>query len=509
MKQALDAVIVAAAAALFVIAGIGGFEIETGLLAVRVRDWLRPSVVLACALAARAALGLAGAKPDRASASAAISGCAVRGLIALAVAAGITYSQYHVRVAGGLDSYGYVSAATLIASGHLKEPQPLAAVLPFADSLNAATPLGHVAGPDGHTSVPRFPLGLPAMMALFATFHPDGAFFVPLVMAYATLILVYALARRGSDRVTGLFAAALVAVDPVFAVSAMQPMSDVPAACWLLAAIWAVRTDDKARSAGWGVAAGVCAGMAVLTRPVLLPAAVVLVLVSTTRGGLKSALARGGTLLAFLLLQTALNAHLYGAVSMSGYGSPSHMFEISPSRLGANLANFGKWAVHSGSPFWFLWPAALIVLRRDRWPWAWSAVAAAAAAPYLFYLVFDNWDSLRFLLPAIVLALVMCACALSRVLDRTPSFQRRRPAILFVIAFACALASQRFLQREGIAQSPSLEAKYPLVGEWFRANTSDKAVVLSSLHSGTIRMYGERPDGITSRRMRWAPPSNG
>ena len=36
----------------------------------------------------------------------------------------------------------------------------------------------------------------------------------------------------------GLLAAVLVAVDPLMVDYGMQPMSDVPAACWLLAAVW-------------------------------------------------------------------------------------------------------------------------------------------------------------------------------------------------------------------------------------------------------------------------------
>ena len=31
-----------------------------------------------------------------------------------------------------------------------------------------------------------------------------------------------------------------------------------------------------------------------------------------------------------------------------------------------------------------------------------------------------------------------------------------------------------------------------LTGEWFKANTSERAVVLAGLHSGTIRLYGGR-----------------
>jgi hypothetical protein len=412
--------------ALFVIAGIGGYEIEIGELAIRARDWLRPALALALALAARSALGVVGVSAQKVSSSAVVSGVVTRSLLAMIVASGIVYSQYHVRVAGGLDSYGYVSAATSIVSGRLREPQPLAAVLPFADSLSAATPLGQVPATDGRSSVPRFPLGLPIMMALFALFHQNGPFFVPLVMACVALALVYAIGRTSSDRVTGLFAAALVAVDPVFAVSAIQPMSDVPAACWLLAAIWA----EKAQPRLWSVASGVCAGMAVLTRPVLLPAMVVFLLVTMTRSRLGDALTRAGVVLVFLLLQLSLNASLYGTATMSGYGATSHMFELSGSRLGANLSNFAKWAVYSGAPpFWFLWPAALGVLWRDRRAWEASAVGAAAAAPYLFIWSSTTGDASRFLLPTIVLASIVCARAVSHISARRPSERGGRRSI--------------------------------------------------------------------------------
>jgi hypothetical protein len=38
----------------------------------------------------------------------------------------------------------------------------------------------------------------------------------------------------------------------------------------------------------------------------------------------------------------------------------------------------------------------------------------------------------------------------------------------------------------------SVETKYALVGEWFKTHTSNRAVVLAALHSGSIRLYGER-----------------
>ena len=392
--------------------------------------------------------------------------------------------------------------AALIASGHLSEPQPLASILPFADPLRAAIPLGHVPAIEGFSSVPRFPIGLPIVMALFSILHPTGPFFVPLLMGDVTLALAYLLGRMTSDRLTGLFAAALVAVDPVFAVSAVHPMSDVPAACWLVAAIWAADTEiqarpERSRGAGshvWSVTSGMCAGMAVLTRPVLLPAVIVFLLIHVFRTRSPSAWVVVASTSAFLLFQIWLNASLYGTMTMSGYGSASHMFELSFSRMAANMSNFGKWLIYSRSTlFWLAWPGALVVLRHDRRAWEWSAIAAAAAAPYLFYLVFDNWDSSRFLLPTIVLVLILCARALSQVLSLRKAAHAWRPAVLFAIAFASGFVSQQFLQREGIGRSRLEEAKYVLVGEWFERHTSERAVVLSSLHSGAIRLYGKRP----------------
>ena len=136
--------------------------------------------------------------------------------------------------------------------------------------------------------------------------------------------------------------------------------------------------------------------------------------------------------------------------------------------------------------FWLLWPAALLVLRHDRWAWQLSAVAAAAAAPYLFYIVFDDWESSRFLLPSIALVLILFARA------RLATFARASH-----LAHACHRAGVRsgiapFLEREGIYRLATLEAKYPLVGEWFSDNTSERAVVLAGLHSGPIRIYGDR-----------------
>jgi hypothetical protein len=199
-----------------------------------------------------------------------------------------------------------------------------------------------------------------------------------------------------------------------------------------------------------------------------------------------------------IAVQLMLNRVLYGNALASGYGPASHMFEVSATRLGANADSFAHWLTYSHSPaIWLVWPAALFALRQQRWAWQVSAVAAAAAAPYLFYLVFDDWQAGRFLLPTIVLVFILFARAVGELPHRS--------LIMLLVACACAWSSHRFLEREGVYRFGSVEAKYALVGEWFKTHTSDRAIVLAGLHSGSIKLYGAREtirwDQIPSDRL--------
>lgn len=483
--RALDAAVVVLAACLLFILAFGGIDAQLGPVRIRLHDWLRPGVLLAIALGARAWLARASAFAPRASADKPLASLA---LLALLLAIVAVYLQFHVRVAGGLDSFGYVSASSLLASGKLTEPQTLVTLLPFEQASTAAAPLGYVPAPDGHTNAPRFPLGLPLVMALFRVFGSNGPFFVPLLMVFGTLALASRMASEPALPASGLVAAVLVAADPLMVHYGMQPMSDVPAAFWLIAALW-LRFEHPR----WSIASGLCAGMAFLTRPALLPAIIVLGLVTADRRSLRHTVEFGATVLVFVALQMALNRTLYGSIASSGYGPASHMFELSAARLTANVSNFGKWLTYSHTALvWLLWPAALVILRDRKWAWQISAVAAAAAAPYLFYLVFDDWESSRFLLPAIVLVLILFSRALVVALSSLPHLPHLPHLVLVTLAFVCAFASHRFLDREGVYRFGSVEAKYALVGDWFKTHTSARAVVLAGLHSGSIKMYGQR-----------------
>ena len=100
---------------------------------------------------------------------------------------------------GGADSYGYVSASERLRAGTLIQPEPLAAVLPYPDGIFPATPLGYVpAARQPGASVPAYPLGLPALMALATEIAGARApFYVPLVMGLVLIATCYGWCTAG------------------------------------------------------------------------------------------------------------------------------------------------------------------------------------------------------------------------------------------------------------------------------------------------------------------------
>jgi hypothetical protein len=170
-----------------------------------------------------------------------------------------------VTTCGGLDSAGYVGSARLLLSGHFMQYEPIARVLPFSNATAAAAPLGFVASGQPSFISPRFPPGLPLLMAVaLAAGGRVGPFVIAPALAIATVVLVFRFARRTSDPVTAGLAATLTAITPIFVEMALQPMSDVPATFWVVLSgsfLW--RPHPRATPAA------LAAGMAILTRVVV------------------------------------------------------------------------------------------------------------------------------------------------------------------------------------------------------------------------------------------------
>jgi hypothetical protein len=284
-------------------------------------------------------------------------------LIALALTSVVRWWTTLSRVAGGADSYGYVSESQLILRGSLIQRPPEIAHLPLArpDALAVAAPLGYLGSIAADGIVPIYPVGLPVMMAAATVIAgPEGPFYVAPVMGLAGLWLVYAVARVWFDALTSCLAVAFVAWSPLYVAYAKQPMSDVPAAVVLMTSIWLlVRTPCRP------AAAGVAAALALLTRPALLGGGALLVLLAAWRDGWRGA-SRYGAVFAFAMLaQMGIHWVFYGHPLQSGYGSPRTLFAWS--MLPTNLLIYGRWLLLSHG---FVWTAAVVLgllLARPRW----------------------------------------------------------------------------------------------------------------------------------------------
>lgn len=506
----LDALIAALLALAALVAATGGFEIALGSLVVRSHSAWR---VLAIALVP---LGFRFWKPDQKPEGA--FRVAMLSLIFLSIG---YWFKYLLTTIGGADSFGYASAARLLASGRLIEPTPIAEWLSSANRLALSSPLGWAPAAGGGGISPTYPLGLPALMAIFTTIGGSNAlYYVSPAMGMLTLWLVYRLARRWGDEQMALLATALVAWNPVFLTYAKQPMSDAAATAWLMLAIYLAVDDSDVM---WRSAlAGIAAGAAFLTRPALI-VAVALIPLLALRGAspFKRLLIAGIGIAVAAVARLALQDHMFGNPFSTGYGSTEVLF--SWAALPENIEIYTRqswralgvlWLVAVGAGAWAMRGPRTIVI---------VAVAAAVALPYLFYLRFDHWETLRFLLPGLVPLSILAAAGVTTVASasaRAVSGELRRdpaeaggegggsrvpavtatsakatvPKAIVIVLFAglFAVRSEGLMRESSVWDIQNLEARYPLVGQWFQVNTSATSVALASQHSGSLRWYGER-----------------
>jgi 4-amino-4-deoxy-L-arabinose transferase-like glycosyltransferase len=418
--------------------------------------------------------------------------------------------------ANAADQYGYVSQAMLWARGHLIRYEPLAAIAPWREPARAFAPLGYTPGPKPATVVPAYPPGLPLVMAGFVKLAgPIGAFLaVPLLGALA-LFLTFLLGRRFGGGACGLLAIALLFTSPIFLFQLKEPMSDVPVTAWWLLAIVLCLVNRPSA----GVAAGLASSAAIMTRPNLLPVAAILAAFVfwyaparlTTR--LRHVLSFAAGIVPGCLAVAALNTILYGSALQSGYGSMSALFDTAYVR--ANLLRYPRWLLTTETP---------VICAALATPWLFHGLAEAAddgadadvafigsrahrrdatrLVPlfavvtlvvwlcYLFYLPFENWSFLRFLLPTIPLLLVATSAvgviAISRM--TAPSSK------LIVAALIAAVLAWRWdtAVDRGFHPIQPHERRFAVIGEFARDRLPANAAVFTIIHSGSLRYYSSR-----------------
>jgi hypothetical protein len=413
-----------------------------------------------------------------------------------------------VFVAGGSDSYGYVSEAHLIATGELRPHVPLAGAFPHVP-LRALTPFGYLPTDDGSdTLVPTYAPGLPLAMALAERIGGTNAVYVvmPLLAAIAVWC-AYVIGARLAGPGVGLGAALLVFASPAFIFQLIgAPMSDVCAAGW-----WTLAVALLVRDGRWNTTAGgVAAAMAILTRPNLLLVVIVLGLyplwlVIRDQHERRERLIRlalfSAPVVVGCLTVAAFNTVWYGSPFRSGYSA--ELFNAS--YWDDNIRNFSQWLIDTQTPLFFLGFLAPVVVRwlQPR-PWQGSPGSSTGArldlravalvligvvltvfASYLFYMPFDAWWYLRFLLPGFPALAVLTCLTLAALSQRFGT-----PARVLSVAAVIAAAMYGGSSIKNIEMLG--ENRYRIIGEWVRDRLPSNAMVVASQHVGNIKHYGKR-----------------
>jgi 4-amino-4-deoxy-L-arabinose transferase-like glycosyltransferase len=530
----------AALLATIVILIAGGFVLDAGPLHLSFRRWLRPaglSVVAWALCAATASM--------RHNASAALEGLTdslarhatsiAVVLSASAAAVGISYGTY---AASGSDAAGYIAEAELLAAGQFAYDEPLARLVDWADASASFAPLAFRPVRTPGQLVPTYPPGLSLTIVPARVVAGDfGAFLVAPLLGGIAVLGTYVLGRRLHSPLAGVIAAALLTTSPIFLFEIVQVMSDVPATAWLtLALLFAI--GPLPELATWRAIliraglAGCAAGMAVLTRPNLLPLVIPLfaavrlkadptrtrtavrlntdpVKTRTAVAGNTSIRAATGAFIAGLVPGGAtlawLQWRMYGSPLASGYGPTAFRDFFSVSNIGPNIGDYTHRLLIGETPALVLAVVATVTLtmrRRLRENQNASKphrqdvllLAAFMATVVLFYLpygVFPDWWYLRFLLPALPMAFVLVGIAAARA-SAAASPRLRGLLVLIVLAVVCscdvviARDQQAFLLRAS-------EARYQLAGRYLAAYAPANAVVVTVQDSAAMHVYTHLP----------------
>jgi hypothetical protein len=425
----------------------------------------------------------------------------------MTVLVGIVFGAH---VAGGSDSYGYVSQAHLWATGVLKVTQPLLNDLPADVPQEALVPLGYRLSPDRTGLVPTFAPGLPMVMAVFERVGGRNAVFLVMpILAGLAVWGTYAIGRSLVGELGGGLAAVFLATSPAFVFQLIHaPMSDIAAAAWWTMALVLVWRPGRLAA----FAAGLATAAAILTRPNLVPLAVVpggvllIGLWSSTERSLAALRLLGfaAPSVVACLVVAYLNAYWYGSPFTSGYGALAGGF-FRWEYFWPNLASYTRSALESQGPLSLLSLIGVIALWRDtrlrneRRILTFSiCFAVAVYACYAFYLPLGAWWSLRFLFPAFPIFFILIVAGGLAVADRLPQGWRRVGVAVLVAAVIMHVTafgrSSDVFDQEG-------ESRYEIVGRYINDQMPPRAVFFTMLHSGSVRHYS----GRLTIRWDWIP----
>jgi hypothetical protein len=477
----------------------GGLVFQIGQVRVSSRHALNPSLVALFSFGA--AYFLATREERRRDWPALAAGSVVAGAVAAVISFGLAKGLF---VAAASDAYGYVSQADLWARGDVIVRQPWAREMTWPGAANALAPLGyrpHRPAPHGTDIVPIYAPGVPILMAAFKIVGGARAVYyvVPLLGGLAVWI-TWLVGRRFAGRFVGAAAAVLLATSPTFLFEVTAPASDVAATAWWSLAIFALMFTSRGAACG----AGIATSLAILTRPNVAPLALVLVLPDVWRfvsasspENRRSAFVRLGWFTAgsapACVAIGLLNRELYGSPLSSGYGAFDTLFAWSHGW--ANLARYPRWLIDTQTPVVILAAMAPLVLARSSHspspmsPRAtatlWLGCLAAIFGLYLFYLPFEEWWYLRFLMPMFPVLFVLTSAVLLQIVGGRTVLAAG--AVAGLAWYTLDLALDRGASRVWESEQRHLEA-----GMYITRSLPERAALISMHHSGSARFYSGR-----------------
>lgn len=496
------------------LAATGGFVADVAGVRLSARSPATAAVAGAVALLAWVAV--AGRRrawgADLAAVTAAVERRASAAIVTIALLAGAASIGFGTFSASGADASGYLSEAAMLASGDLSRQEPLAEGADWRDGAASLAPLGWRPGQRPHEQVPTYAVGLPLLMALPHAL--GGAIAASLVVGGSLVVAVWAagaLALCLGGPLAGVLAALWLATSPVALWGALQPMSDVPVtAAWLLA--WLAITDLSLARTGsdpvitrGALLAGAAAALAVLIRPNLAPLAAIpalsLLLLRPSRTnpspaptGTDPVDARSRLWLFALPVAAAgaivalLQWRWFGSPLRSGYGSAAELFTLA--NIIPNVQLYGRWLIDTHGPWLLAAPVALFWPRIRELRWL-LAFAAAVCAAYFVYAIFEDWPYLRFLLPALALAMVGLSVTLAALLTTLP---RAAQLPIFLIAALALAASQIASARaDGVFRFEARHSRALLAGRYLDSVLPRRAILVTGEQSGAMRYYTNRP----------------
>ena len=493
--------------ALVVIVATGGFILEAGPLRLTARGIRNPLIIAGAAWGLLLLLGPAALARTTRQVAPFLQRHATAIAIVIAAACAGTGFGFNTFAAHSTDPSGYVSTSKMLLDGNLVRVEPLVKTFEWYGGGWNFSPLGHRPGVAEGEIVPTYPMGLPVVMALTrAVFGEFGEYAAVPLLGAALVLGCFLLGCRLHSPIGGLVAAALVATSPVQLFHVVQPMSDVPAAAWLVLAL-AAALGDRWPSA---VAAGICLGMAAATRPNLAPLALV---VAACAAGWPHRSWRQPRVLRVALLGLglvpvlgplmAMNLWLYGSATSTGYGGLDQYF--TRANILPNVGDYLERILRGELPALWLTASAIsiLLLRRGSRPpgspegglrasaLVAGGVGALMLAVYLPYGIFPDWAYLRFLLPGLAVAFVLVGALTAEAADRLPDWVRG-PALIVGMTAVCT-ANVAAATLEQVFNLRFYESRYRTVGHYLKETLPPNPVVITFQESGSIHYYTGAP----------------